>query len=231
MATRAELEQLRRALNRLSANAKADLRAVLAQVDPEDTRAVTAATAAILPLLVAEYGSASAALGVDMAEAWAADLGLRPSAAIATPAAERQVMAYADWAIGRQDAVGNLLTITDELVKQPYRDSIQQTAHRSGGAWARVPMGAKTCAFCVMTASRGAVYKSSRTAGADRKYHGDCDCQVVLVRGPEDYPEGYDPEHYFDIYDTGWSIAKSEGHEKPTTKQILAGMRKAESLN
>ena len=63
-------------------------------------------------------------------------------------------------------------------------------------AWARVLTGAENCGFCVVLASRGAVYKSARAAGVARAsqvmnapdatgylntYHDNCDCLVVPV--------------------------------------------------
>lgn len=231
MATRAELNQLARALNRISGQAEADLRTVLAGVDPEDRRAVKRLLDNVYPEVVAVYGAAAAALGADMVEAWAADLVIRPTVALAEGVTARQADGIVGWVLDQPDWRGQLDIITDEVVKQPARDTIMDSAKASRAAWARVPTGATTCAFCIMTASRGAVYHTAQSAGSDRKYHGKCNCQVVLVRGPEDYPEGYDPAELFDIYDTGHSIAKSEGHARPTTKQILAGMRKAEGLN
>lgn len=231
MATRAELNQLARALNRISGQAEADLRGLLTEVDPEDRRAAKRLLVSVYPELVAVYGAAAAALSADMVEAWAADLAIRPTVAVAESVSARQAAGIVDWALDQPDWRGQLEIITDEVVKQPARDTVQDSAKASRAAWARVPTGATTCAFCVMTASRGAVYHTAQSAGSDRKYHGKCDCQVVMVRGPEDYPEGYDPAELFDIYDTGHSIAVSEGHKRPTTKQILAGMRKAESLN
>lgn len=53
-------------------------------------------------------------------------------------------------------------------------------------AWARVLVGEVNCPFCAMLASRGAVYKSERTAGfqahsAGPTGGGDCDCVATLV--------------------------------------------------
>ena len=44
--------------------------------------------------------------------------------------------------------------------------------------YARVPVGAETCAWCLLWASRGFVYKSEETAHFKRS-HFKCDCQVV----------------------------------------------------
>ena len=48
-----------------------------------------------------------------------------------------------------------------------------------GAMFARVPTGAETCAFCIMLASRGAVYHSRKTAGEWRHFHRGCDCKVI----------------------------------------------------
>lgn len=230
MATRAELEQARRALNRITAAANGDLRALLAEVDLTDKTEAARLLAVAYPALVAEYAGASAAFGADVAEMWAADLGVRPVVTVAPTLTAAQAVGVAGWALDRPDPLGNLAVITDQVVKQPYRDTLQASAHASNLAWARVPMGAETCAFCVMTASRGAVYRTSGSAGGDRKYHGDCDCQVTMVRTPEDYPEGYEPSVYYDIYAAGWDIAKTEAGTT-STKAVLAGMRQFADLH
>ena len=48
-----------------------------------------------------------------------------------------------------------------------------------GAMFARVPTGFETCTFCLMLASRGAVYHSRKTAGEWRHFHRGCDCKVV----------------------------------------------------
>ena len=61
--------------------------------------------------------------------------------------------------------------------------------------YARVPSGAKTCAFCAMLASRGFVYASEDKAGALGQYHKDCDCEIIPSwdrKNPK--IEGYDPD-------------------------------------
>lgn len=54
--------------------------------------------------------------------------------------------------------------------------------------WARRLTGAENCAFCVMLASRGAVYRSRATAGGMRKWHDGCDCEIVPVYDLTDWP-------------------------------------------
>ena len=44
----------------------------------------------------------------------------------------------------------------------------------------RVAVG-NTCSFCLMLATRGAVYLTAASAGQSRKYHAACDCEIVMV--------------------------------------------------
>lgn len=58
-------------------------------------------------------------------------------------------------------------------------------------AWARGLTGAENCAFCVMLASRGAVYKTAETASRSwegTKYHRHCDCVAIPVFTSKDWP-------------------------------------------
>ena len=48
-----------------------------------------------------------------------------------------------------------------------------------GAMFARVPTGTETCTFCLMLASRGAVYHTRKTAGEWSHFHRGCDCKVV----------------------------------------------------
>ncbi len=72
---------------------------------------------------------------------------------------------------------------------------------REGVRFARVPTGWETCTFCLMLASRGAVYHTRQTAGEFKHFHRRCDCKVVP--GFEDDPmaelvEGYRPRELYD---------------------------------
>ena len=176
------------------------------------------------------YGNIASTLGGDFFEVQAAELGVRRPKAILAPAMdERRAMARLGWAVSTEDQQGNLMGLLDELVKQPYRSTLQNSAHASGLAWARVPSGAETCKWCVMLAGRGAVYHSKELAqfGTNgKKYHGFCDCAPTLVRGPEDYPDGYDPDALYEQYEAGRAAA---GSGDP--KAIVAAMREQSGTN
>ena len=225
MATQAELEQVRRALNRLSSAADADLQAIWDGLRNSDRVVVGRALSQGWEWVLTRYGEQAATLAADFFEVEALNLGLTPRVRLPAPIGEREATSRLGWAMSTADPRGNLSVVLDELVKRPYRDTMQQSAHASGGAYARVPTGSHTCAFCMMLASRGAVYRSEDTA-AGSKYHGKCDCQPVLVRGPQDYPESYNPGSLFDAYDAARAEAGTGN-----TKAILSALRQQQATN
>lgn len=222
MPSRREVDDLSAALRALSTRAKGDLLALWRTLpDPGDLPAVRVALERTWPELIAAYGDMSATVAADVFEAWASDLGIAPEVVMVEPVDMDRANARMRWAIGTPEQVGTLTVILDELVKQPGRSTLAKSAVASGAGWARVPHGPHTCAFCTMLASRGAVYSTARTAGGDgRKFHGECDCAVILVRDSRDFPDGYDPDALFDVYAA--AAASSRG-----TKGTLAEMRKA----
>lgn len=88
-----------------------------------------------------------------------------------------------------------------ELSKKQQRNI--RAAFRNGAKYgvkyARVPTGGGTCRFCLMLASRGAVYWTDAAAS---HAHSDCDCRTVPVfSGQSDRDiEGYDPDAYYDMW-------------------------------
>lgn len=77
--------------------------------------------------------------------------------------------------------------------------------------YARVPSGSETCAFCLMLASRGFVYRSAKSAGELDHYHAHCDCRVVAGWGSDPQVGGYDPSA---IYDRWQGVMDAEAREK-----------------
>jgi len=207
MPSKADLDALRAALDRISRSAKSDLTRVLATVDVTDGVALRAALTDVWPELVGAYGEMTATVAADVFESWAYDLSLRPKVVHVAGVDAPRANARMRWGTVQTDVAGNLIVLLDELVKQPARSLIQKSAIASGAGWARVPTGAETCAFCLMLASRGGVYHTAQTSGRDRKFHGDCDCTPTLVRSPADYPAGYDPNALYDVYDLGKTAA------------------------
>ena len=223
MATQAQLDALRKALNRLSGAARADMQAIWDGMKTTERMYVSDALKHGWEWVLERYGSMAAALAVDFFELEARGLNLTPRVQIAAPFDAVRANARLNWAMGTDNQLGNTMVLLDELVKQPYRSTFQNSAYASGAGWARVPQGSHTCNWCLMLASRGGVYHSKQLAqfGTNgKKYHGDCDCQPTLVRSPEDYPEGYDPDGLYDQY---LQARRDAGSGDP--KKIVAAMR------
>lgn len=95
---------------------------------------------------------------------------------------------------------------------QAGRDMVVDTAGAAGESvgWARVLTGAENCAWCVMLASRGPVYRSEMTATAasgkrgnravGEEYHDRCDCQAVIVYKGRDWAGRAQFELYEDLW-------------------------------
>jgi len=179
------------------------------------------------PDLVTAYGDTAAVLGAD----WYDQLRNVPpsassfSALLAQPTPTEQAEGSVRWAIGplfgdepAPDTVLQRLSgAAQRLVLQPGRDSIYQSASRDPvrTGVARVPSGAETCRFCIMLASRGAVYGTLRAAGGDgNHFHDDCDCVPTTIRTRDDYPE----EHDLDLFRRLYAEGSGVGRDIPPTE-------------
>lgn len=93
----------------------------------------------------------------------------------------------------------------DRAVKQGGRATVTANTRRDPRKprYARIPSGVHTCPFCLMLASRGAVYSSAETAGGEgHDYHDRCHCEPAPEwgKGGLDRIEGYDPDLYMSVY-------------------------------
>lgn len=69
---------------------------------------------------------------------------------------------------------------------------------KKGVKFARVTSGRNTCTFCLMLASRGAVYHTRESAGELGQYHRHCSCKIVPCYSGNKYEvlvEGHDPKN------------------------------------
>lgn len=83
-----------------------------------------------------------------------------------------------------------------------------------GAMFARVPTGTETCMFCLMLASRGAVYHTRKTAGEWRHFHRGYDCKVVpsFEGDPEaELVQGVKPRELYERYKQFKEIDETEG--------------------
>ena len=83
-----------------------------------------------------------------------------------------------------------------------------------GARFARVPTGFETCTFCLMLASRGAVYHTRKTAGEFKHFHRRCDCKVVPSFEDDadaELVEGVRPKELYERYRAIKQIDSMEG--------------------
>ena len=128
---------------------------------------------------------------------------------VAPPAPEAQVAGTVRWAMSKPATQALLWGAMQRMANQPYRKTIQDSAFAAGNGFARVP-DANACGFCLMLASRGAVYYSAQEAREiglgryskkgsrnrrrdiereaiaagkrpDLRYHDNCRCSVIEV--------------------------------------------------
>ncbi|WP_129966932.1 hypothetical protein, partial [Bifidobacterium pseudolongum] len=111
-----------------------------------------------------------------------------------------------------------------DMVHRSVRDTTMRNSEQdpTHPRWARVPHGAKPCAFCIMLASRGFVYHGRDTAEFGSSFHnGKCRCTPVCSWG-KDQIFGYNQQHYLDM----WNTAKAATNGSKTDSHVLEVMRR-----
>lgn len=100
-----------------------------------------------------------------------------------------------------------------------------------GAMFARVPTGTETCTFCLMLASRGAVYHSRKTAGEWGRFHRGCDCKVVpsFEGDPEaELVQGVKPRELYERYKVFKQIDSMETLDDSNKKELKERALKAD---
>lgn len=92
-----------------------------------------------------------------------------------------------DDAEARALALQKLQGITNRLVVEPARVTVQMAVEKAGTRYARVPEPA-ACSFCLMLGSRGAVYSVESVFADVGRYHDNCRCLAIEVKGESDLP-------------------------------------------
>lgn len=103
-----------------------------------------------------------------------------------------QVQSAVGWAMSKPETQKLLWGAMQRMTSNAYRETIRRSAFAAGNGFARVPEPG-ACAFCLMLASRGAVYYSesealkagqarySKSARIDKSYHDNCKCTAIEV--------------------------------------------------
>lgn len=229
MVDRESLERFRLANTILSQMVRAELEAFFRSLNLTNPEAARNALLEFMPILTSQYGSVAASLAAEWYEEQRGASGASgrfqalSAASVPAVAVEAKVKYLAGhlWSPEPGGMLGGLLVAADKYVKQPGRDTVAYNAKREGVRWARVPTGSKTCSFCLVLASRDAVYLSKESAKYDssgEKYHGKCDCQPMRIGKASDYPEDYLPDNYFEMY------SKAANDDSPEAKAFVASL-------
>lgn len=193
-----------------------------------------------LPDLVATYGNVAAVAAVEWWEEQRAKTpGLpayTPTISDGVPIAQVQASTRAIvgplWSGEPERVLGELLSATQMWVKYASRDTITRNVafDPAKPRYARVPRGAKTCAFCAMLASRGWVYLSEKAAGikgSGNGFHNDCDCEIVPSWDRKKaHIDGYDPDAMYDRYTQARKAVMRMGEDPNDPHTLLAVMRR-----
>ena len=213
--SRNELDQYLKARRAIATNLKRAVKKPLEDIDMTDVAAGRDATIALLNRHLVDATNASATLASEL-------YNLVRERAIGEPTDVDVYSGYnpealdgAIRAIAQKEVNGNHTAYINECmnrcdyeVQKAAGECIYHNGYKDNQRvrFMRVPRGSETCPFCVMLASRGAVYYSRDTAGARRgHYHSNCDCEILPVffaRGQKenDTVEGHDPKNWLDKY-------------------------------
>lgn len=228
VATPAEAAAYRRAQQDVVTLARAALAQWWRDLDVPDAVAASRALQGFVPELVAAYGDVAATVAADWYESLRGEAGAPGAyrAVLAEPVPVARAQAVARWSadplFSAEPDGQHALRLLSGAVQRLVQQSGRATLLRNGDAdparprWARAPHG-KTCAFCLMLASRGAVYLTAESAGQFNQWHNDCDCQ------PEPVWPGQEPSYDADELYAQYLAARAEAGGE--TKAILAQLR------
>lgn len=234
MATRAEVERFRESNKSIVDLAKRELEAFWLTLDLSTPAKARDEILDFMPILTRAYGEVAATIAADWYDDLraSADVSSSFQAVMAPTGPVDPLLKEARYQLGAlwvdpALALSSLTGTTSKYVLQPGRDTIAYSSERDPARvrWGRVPSGSKTCAFCLLMASRGFVYTSASMAGDGNKFHGDCDCVPTPDWSDDPSLEGYDPDGMYDQYLEARKVAEST-----STKDILAALRQEQGL-
>lgn len=184
--------------------------------------------------IVAEYGQVAAATAIDFYDS------VRPAGSpsfAAVPVVRGDLIGGGslNWSTApllTDDWEKSLDRMAAEMQKAAYAAAVETIGQATDedpldARFARWPMNAQPCAYCVLRASRGAVYWSEATA--ERGDHLSCGCRVTPVFPGERLPYQLKPykQQYLDGASEAAGDIDAARPGKAKTKALLSGMRRA----
>lgn len=222
-----DVSGLNKAHTKLFDLAFADFRKLVIPLAELPANQVREAMLAGFPVLVERYGDVAAAAAAEFyEEARAAAIGGNYQALLSAVGDVEELRRLLLWGMQSLPETGVTQSVSSKLggilqqqVVNRSRDTILLNVKKDPEKprWARVPTGAKTCAFCMLLASRGFEYSTRESAGSN-KFHTHCDCAIVPGWGENPRVRGYKPEKFKKVYEA--SVVSGD------LKETLSNMRK-----
>lgn len=182
------------ALDTLQVMARRDLLALWSGDPGESWHNKTIRLNEMYPEIVQDYGLQAAAAAADyvfIQRSLDDELSLLAYPDLAEPVDRKQALAGLNWAlkdVRREQAEQDLQAarvkaekVLTRLVLQPARDTVYYNAEKAGARFLVMP-SPRACAFCLMLASRGAVYHDKDRVGG---WHDGCRC-IGIEGNPRD---------------------------------------------
>lgn len=204
-APRSYVDAFTESINTLTADMRPRLADALSAIDLSEIATARDAIIDVMEAFCGTYTDMAAVLGAEFYDGLRemqvgerigalAESGRKPEA---TSGAVRALMQIVVDGKPREMLERQLLDRADGEVRRAANTCVARNVKRDRlkVKYARVPSGGETCDFCIMLASRGAVYRDEDAAG---HAHAGCDCRVVPDFGGG--IEGYDPDAYYDMY-------------------------------
>lgn len=248
--TEAEVREYQRMCETVEGEAKETLRDALARLDVVD-EASWPYVLEVVARLYSEYGRALAELGRQFYQ-WCRDVQTDGEGTFVAGTfwddgghallADAVRMHLGDLADDRKtegraaEAIANSL---GDFAFKAGRDAIRgnlnaewrtRRSSRTNVGFARVPRVGCTCAFCIMMASRGFVYRSRESAGGDpaNRYHLGCRCAVVPMDASDPVIAGYDETPFLEAYESARDALRSKTVPEEVYERIARAQAKAE---
>lgn len=231
-----DVQQLARTQNRAGDVAERRLRALWKRLPLDDLGTLEDALFQLYPRLVEESAEVASSAALEWYEKQREAEGIAKAYSPTMPAglvdkvdAEKIVGATLRdlrEGVDRAKALARLTDGARKLISDSGRATVQHAAEGDPKSprYARVPTGAETCAWCMLWASRGFVYRSEETAHFKRS-HFKCDCQVVPSWSKKPRIKGYDASKYEDMYRKALASLEDDGAIIDDARVITAKMR------
>lgn len=232
MPTRQSVESLRTANKGVVRLIQRDLAALWGSLDLTKPDVSRDMLLAVTPGLVAKYGRIAGTVAADWYDTERAQAKVRrkyravPASPVPDVAVISTVRRTAGALFTDEPALmfNAISQVFGSYAIQPSRSTISFNAGKDHARWARIPTGTKTCAFCLVLASRGFSYGSEESAGLDpNTYHSECDCIPTPDWSDEPHLDGYEPDDFYQTY----QAARQESGSGDM-KAILSTLRKQE---